>query len=483
MIHKPIHLNTISLSFPHKTCFDNFRTIIPYGARIALIGRNGSGKSTLLNILQGIIAPSSGTLIMPEDARIGYVPQIIEDSDALKLASLSGGQRFNELLTQVLSQDPNVLLLDEPTNHLDLSNRKSLLRMLLSYTGTLIIISHDVELLRNCIDTLWHIDNGKIYIFTGNYDDYFREMRLKRAAIENDLSRLDRQKKDMHQLLMKEQNRASKSRAKGEKNIDQRKWPTIVSSSKALRAEETTGRKKADITQRKQNLTDQLSDLRLPEMIKPKFSLTSVEMGSRTLLSIIDGRVGYSGKEILHDIQLSVTTGDRLTIMGDNGSGKSTLIKAIMGAPEAMISGHWHLPKRQDIGYLDQHYGTISPNRTALETIKDLMPDWTHADIRRHLNDFLFRKNEEVNAFVSTLSGGEKARLSLAQIAAKTPKLLILDEITNNLDLETRDHMIQVLKDYPGTLIIISHDKDFLEEIRVCRCWYVRDGFVKEMPI
>lgn len=123
--------------------------------------------------------------------------------------------------------------------------------------------------------------------------------------------------------------------------------------------------------------------------------------------------------------------------------------------------------KPEDIGYLDQHYGTLNPDKTVLETIADLVPHLPHAEIRRHLNDFLFRKNEEVNALVSTLSGGEKARLSLAQIAAKTPKLLILDEITNNLDLETKEHVTQVLKAYPGAMIIISHEADFLEEIGI----------------
>ncbi len=121
--------------------------------------------------------------------------------------------------------------------------------------------------------------------------------------------------------------------------------------------------------------------------------------------------------------------------------------------------------KQEDIGYLDQHYGTLIPDKTVIETISDLVPAWSHAEIRRHLNDFLFRKNEEVNSPVSTLSGGEKARLSLAQIAAKTPKLLILDEITNNLDLETKEHVVQVLKAYPGAMIVISHEADFWRKL------------------
>ena len=142
-------------------------------------------------------------------------------------------------------------------------------------------------------------------------------------------------------------------------------------------------------------------------------------------------------------------------------------------------SGNWHAPKISDIGYLDQHYGTLSAEKTVLETIAELVPTWSHIEVRRHLNDFLFRKNEEVNSLVAKASGGEKARLSLAQIAARTPKLLILDEITNNLDLETRGHVIEVLKNYPGAMIVISHDTDFLREIGVHDRYQIANGLLQ----
>lgn len=477
MMHKPIQLKSVSFSLPYKICFEDFTTTIAYGSRIAIIGRNGSGKSTLLSIIQGLIAPTDGMITIPEDIFLGGVPQIIEDYD-----SLSGGQRFNKALTQVLAQDLNLLLLDEPTNHLDASNRKSLMRMLRTFPGTLIIASHDVELLQQCVDIIWHIDNGQIHIFSGSYDDYIRETEIKRSSIEEEVSQLNRQKKDTHRDLMKEQSRAAGSRTKGEKSIKQRKWPTIVSSAKALRAEETSGRKRASINKMKQALSDKLSELRLPEIIKPKFSLRAENLGGRMLVSICGGSMFYRGectnKPVLRDIHFSLMTGDRVAIQGDNGSGKSTLIKGILGKHDVKTTGTWHLPNRSDIGYLDQHYGTLSPEKTVLETIQDLVPKWPHGEVRRHLNDFLFRKNEEVEALVATLSGGEKARLSLAQISAKTPKLLILDEITNNLDLETRDHVIQVLKEYPGALIVISHDRDFLSKLNITHICQIRDGSI-----
>lgn len=267
---------------------------------------------------------------------------------------------------------------------------------------------------------------------------------------------------------MQEQQRSSKSKAKGQKSIDQRKWPTVVSQSKAGRAEETSGRKKSAIDKRKSDLTESLSDLRLPEIIVPKFSLSGSDAGRGMVIQISGASVGYfEGQPILSGISLSLGSDQRVAITGDNGSGKSTLIKALLGDESVCKTGDWHVIKREDIGYLDQHYGTLHPDKTVLETITDLVPHLPHTEIRRHLNDFLFRKNEEVKALVRTLSGGEKARLSLAQIAAKTPKLLILDEITNNLDLETKEHVVQVLKAYPGAMIIISHDADFLQEIGI----------------
>lgn len=463
MTHKPIQIKNLSLVFPHKICFENFNAQIHACDRIAIIGRNGSGKSTLLKMLQALVEPSEGSIYIPNDVHLAYVPQVIDEFDAL-----SGGQRFNAALTQALSQKPNVLLLDEPTNHLDDHNRKSLLRLLKNYEGTLIVITHDVELLNNGMNILWHIDFGKINIFSGSYKDYLHELHVMRHAIEDELLQLKRQKQDMHQQLMKEQIRAKSSKDRGEKSISQRKWPTIVSSSKARRAEETSGRKKSDIHSKKEVLLDKLEECRLPEIIKPKFSITSGAIASKILVSITDASVGYQ-EIILKDINLSLRGDEHLAIIGPNGSGKSTLVKAIFNKHELRKSGNWQLPKLEDMGYLDQHYETLNPIKTVLETLENLVPNWTSLEIRRHLTDFLFRKNEEVNARVYSLSGGEKARLSLACIAAKTPKLLILDEITNNLDLESKEHVIQILKKYSGAMIIISHDSDFINAIGVER--------------
>lgn len=473
-MHKPLQLKALSLSFPHKTCFSNFSAEILHGSRIAIIGRNGEGKSTLISLLQGQDIAFDGELVLPEDLRIGYVPQVIDT-----FGTLSGGERLNKVLTRTLSHDPNLLLLDEPTNHLDAANRQSLMRLLAQYTGTIVMVSHDVELLRNTVDTLWHIDQGQIHVFCGSYDDYQRERGMKYHSIEQELSAMKRQKKESHLALMKEQKRAKNSRARGEKHIQQRKWPTVRSATKVLNAVETSGRKRSVMQHQKQALIDKLSVLKQPEVITHKFSLNA-KVSHRQLVSICQGSIGYcENTMLLKDVNLSIQAHDRISISGDNGSGKSTLIKAILDDPAVIKQGEWALPNRAVIGYLDQHYATLLPEKTVIEHMFDALPHATYVEIRKHLNDFLFRKNEEVEACISSLSGGEKARLSLALIAAQIPKLLILDEMTNNLDLETRTHVIEVLRAYPAAIIVISHDLDFLASINITTQYQMDHGFIE----
>jgi ATPase subunit of ABC transporter with duplicated ATPase domains len=399
-MHSPIQIEDFSLSFPHKICFENFSTQISFGDRIGIIGRNGFGKSSLLKM---IIEKNS-------DIGIASVPQIIED-----FGSLSGGERFNKALSAALSKNPALLLLDEPTNHLDLHNRRSLMRMLDGYFGTLIIATHDRELLRRCIDILWHIDDGKITIFRGNYDDYVNEMQRKRQSILHEMDLLEREKKSMHQKLMKEQERAAKSKSSGEKKVADRKWMKMVGDLKGMEAEKSQGKKLTIIDEKKQKLSEQLSEIRLPEIIVPKFHLAHQDVGDKILVSITDGTVGYADEMILWDINLSVGSRERVAIVGDNGSGKTTLVRAILGDENVLKSGDWHVPNPRDVGYLDQYYKNLDSEKNA----------------------------------------------------ARPPKLLILDEIINNIDLETRNHVVEILREYPGAMIIISHDKDFLEEVGI----------------
>jgi len=471
MHHKPIQFKDLSLIYPHKTCFQDFNGEIHFGERIALIGRNGSGKSTLLKMLGGLSPPPSGKIKMPQDVCFGYLPQVIE-----AYSDFSGGQRLNQALTTILSEDPNVLLLDEPTNHLDRRNRRSLMRMLLHYPGTLVIASHDIDLIDSVADTLWHIDLGKLTVFRGAYCDYQQMLADKKASLEQELSRITRKKNESHLALMKTQERNKRSRVSGEKKIAQRKWPTIRSHTKLSSAMTTGNKRLSQINHKKQHLLEELTSLSLPETIKPKFKLNGLDH-HRPLISIQDASIAYEAFDvILKGINFHLNGCERVALYGDNASGKSTFVKAILGDSHIKRTGEWTLPSRNTVGYLDQHYQHLDCDETVLDLMKNQMPHASHAELRVHLNDFLFRKNEEVEIKAKYLSGGEKARFSLALIAANPPKLLVLDEVTNNVDLETRAHIIQVLCEFPGAMLVISHDHDFLESIHIETRYHLHQG-------
>ncbi|MEJ8676177.1 ABC-F family ATP-binding cassette domain-containing protein [Chromobacterium amazonense] len=453
-----MQLQGLSLAFPHKTCFSDFHAQIDWGQRIGIVGANGSGKSSLLKMLLGELPSEPGRIRRDQAARIGYLPQIVERFD-----ELSGGQRVNQALSQALAGHPDLLLLDEPSNHLDSRNRRALSRMLRGFGGAIALVTHDLALLDEVCDSIWHIGDGQIEIFSGRYADFLREREQRRAALERERAGLKREQEAAHQARMREQERAGKARERGARSIAERKWATIKSPTKLGRGNTTAGRKQTELAEQRRELNDRLSSLRLPERIAPRIQLTEGERATGLVLQISDGSVGYQ-QPVLDHIHLRLARGERLALAGGNGSGKSTLARAIAGIePARRLGGDWLTPA--PIGYLDQHYATLRPGLSVLETLRRCAAGWPPQRLRHFLSDFLFRDDAAVEADVATLSGGEKARLSLALIAARPPALLILDEMTNNLDLITRNHVIDILQHYPGAMLLISHDADFLAAV------------------
>lgn len=467
---RPIELRQLTLSFAHKVCFEDFSVSVPYGSKIAVIGDNGSGKSALIKKLAGEASPVEGDVLLPDGMAVGYVPQTVLD-----FAGLSGGQRFNKKLSEALALRPDILLLDEPTNHLDIYNRRSLMNMLERFAGTLIVVSHDAELLRKHTDALWHIDNGQIHVFSGSFDDYMARHASARTRLEEEKEHLTREKRRLHENRMKEQQRAAKSRRQGEVSRERGKWAPIVAGGKERQAQRTAGKKGADLGTRTDTVNARLGELFVPEILTPTFVLDGAD-DSRAPLFVSGGSAGYPGRAVLKEINLAIPPAGRAALVGANASGKTTFLRAVLGDPEVEIAGSWERPSREHIGYLDQHYNGPAPQETVIGYLQSVAPERTPAQLRKHLNDFLFRKNEEVNARVGILSGGERARLALAAIACRVPRLLVLDEITNNLDLRTKNHVAQVLRAYPGAFLIVSHEPDFLKEIHVTDIYAVETG-------
>ena len=455
-------IHQLSLSYPEKVCFDRFTTQVYFGQRIAVVGDNGCGKTSFLRMLAGQTAVLDGSIRFNHDVGIGYVAQI-QDVDG----DCSGAQQFQQAFYKVLSLVPDLLVLDEPTNHLDADNKKRLLSELKYFPGTVIVASHDIELLTLIPDTLWSISEGKIASFNGHYKDFLREKDMQLMQLNQQLAQLKKEKKATHNKLMKAQQRAKGAKSMGQKAIQNKKWPTISSPAKMSRATQTFGKQRKNIRDKQEDVYQQLCELERPSQLIPTFHLRAGLVSQQNVLMIKAGRVGYSNHWLSPQIDIQLQGSEKMAILGANGSGKSTLVKAIMNQPGVLRDGEWYTPKIDDIGYLEQGYYNLRDTHTVLSTIETCRPDWTHQQVRAHLNDFLFKSNQVVQQLVHSLSGGEKARLSLAKIAARLPALLILDEVTNNLDMTTRNHVIQSLKDYPGPMLVISHDSDFLEKINI----------------
>jgi ATPase subunit of ABC transporter with duplicated ATPase domains len=458
-----VSLHQVSLVFPHKTCFESFSAVLSPGARIGLVGRNGCGKSSLLHMMAGLRVPDHGQIRGTERLVTGFVAQMPPPESH---HPASGGERFQRAFAEAMRLHPGMLLLDEPTNHLDAHAREALVRRLQNFRGILLVASHDPGLLRSCTDTLWLIGDGTIRVFHGLYDDALEALRMQRTSLEDRIHHMNRQKKALHQARMHEQERASKSRLRGQKHIGERKWPTVVSTAKATRAEETSGRKTSAIEHHRTLLDRELQNLRLPETPVPRFVLPSGKQKQEVLLCIKDGAAGWPGRPpLLSGLHLVIKGHDRVAITGRNGCGKSTLLKAITGAPGVVRQGEWHTPGSGDTGWMDQHYATLDLQISAFEALKTLQSDWSTEALWTHLNSFLFRKPEEVHTPARQLSGGEQARLCLALLAARTPRLLVLDELSNNLDLETRHHVLSILHAWPGAMVMVDHDPEFLEAL------------------
>ncbi|MEG3160584.1 ATP-binding cassette domain-containing protein [Sphingomonas sp. LB2R24] len=431
--------------------------------RLALIGRNGAGKTTLLKLLGGsVIADEGRRVIVPgtrvvileqepdlrgfatlrdyvmagDDAPVNYEADSIADQLGIDLsreaASASGGERRRAAIVRALSQDPDVLLLDEPTNHLDIGAIEWIEEWLKRFRGAFVVISHDRTFLtRLTKQTLW-LDRGAIRRAEVGFGGFEAWTEQVYAEEQRQAEKLDaRLKLEEHWLL------------RG-----------------------VTGRRK-----RNQGRLTKLHEMRAERasMIGPQGSanLTTSSDDSKTKV-VIDAKnvtKTYGDRTIISDLTLRVTRGDRIGIVGRNGAGKSTLLKLLTGEIQP-DSGSIKLAQTLDAVVIDQQRSLMAPEKTVREVVVD-GGEWIDVlGVRKHihgyLKDFLFDPNM-VDAKIGSLSGGERSRLLLAREFAKPSNLLVLDEPTNDLDLETLDLLQEVIGDYDGTVLIVSHDRDFLD--------------------
>lgn len=519
-----INLENLGYFLPQGFLFQNINLQINKGEKIGLVGKNGAGKSTLLRILSGSIKPTEGAIHSPKGTNIGYLTQdikidstktvfeflnfsnerlnfirdrldeinkqLVERTDYesesylnlldelselnhdfqlidgyqweekitttlnglgfideelnRELNTFSGGWKMRAELARILVNDPDILLLDEPTNHLDIISISWLENYLQKFEGAVIIISHDRMFLDNVTKRTLEISLGKIFDFPFPYSKY-KEVRTE------ELERLSVAKKQQDKEIKHTETLINKFRAK---------------QSKAAFAQSLI--KKLEKTERIEIEKDQVAKMKLT------FPL-SVQPG-KWVLQLENLRKAYDDKLLFKEVNITIGRGEKIALLGPNGVGKSTLLKAIM--KEISFDGIVEYGHNVNVTYFAQDQAeNLDVNKSVFETVDDVAKGEIRKDLRTILGSFLF-SNDDIEKKVSVLSGGERTRLALCQLLLSPSNFLILDEPTNHLDIQSKEVLKKALKNYEGTFVIVSHDREFLQDL-TNRIWDIENQNLK----
>lgn len=507
-----LQVNGLSKLYGAETILANIKLEVQTKDRIALVGRNGAGKSTLLKIIAGELSHDGGEIIKPKDVSMGYLAQntgletsltiwdemltvfthlqqmetklrrleqemgkeenfsnaaiyekLLADYDQLqldykdqggyqyeadirsilsglgflvethqtKISTLSGGQKTQLALGKLLLTRPDLLILDEPTNHLDIETLTWLEQYLQGYPGAILIVSHDRYFLDKLVTQVYEISNKESRRFVGNYSKY---LDSKSALYEQEMKRYEKQ-----------QDEISKLEDFVQKNI--------ARASTTKRAQ--SRRKQLD---RMEVLTRPLGDSK-----SASFHFDIEKQSGNDVLQVKDATIGYYQEPIIEHVNMRLTRGDSVALVGPNGIGKSTLLKSIVNKLQ-LLHGNVAFGSSVSVGYYDQEQANLTSSKRVLNELWDEYPLQPEKEIRTILGNFLFT-GDDVLKPVSSLSGGQKARLALAKLMMQKSNLLILDEPTNHLDLNSKEILENALIDYPGTLLFVSHDRYFINRV------------------
>ncbi len=469
----------LSYSYGPKVVFDDVSFTVPTGYKVGLVGPNGAGKSTLFGLITKKDHPDSGSLEI--SGSIGYVPQEVKNDPVLESSptvkeylnpaldkpeyelskmlsglelghldlnhspkELSGGQKTKLALARALLSEPDLLLLDEPTNFMDVEGKKWVMEFLSTYPNTLLVISHDLELLDSAIDKVLEIDPyyKKISESKGNLTKYL-SLKQERTAIQEKTL-----KKAVEKVERLAEGLRSLSGMKSKKGVRQR----VIMQRRVERAR------------------DKLPEL--PETAKTMKRVHFPEPApvGAIPLKLVNISKTYGEREILKELSFYIERGERMALIGHNGAGKSTLIKIIMELIPA-DSGEAIKDERVRVGYYSQEFETFDLNASVWETIKK-SGEFSDSYIRSTLSGFLFDK-DKLEQSVGTLSGGEKTRLSIALLLMQDFNLLILDEPTTYLDVTSQRIILEALKSYTGAILMVSHTEDFIRELKPRRAIFL----------
>jgi len=487
-----VNLDSVSLGFGGELLLEEVNFRIKDSERIGLIGRNGMGKTTLLRLISGEINPDLGVLSTQKDLRIAYLPQEVPKnlsgsvfeivkqgldgmsfdwleeerewrlnllidkiisrmqlSPTLDFATLSTGMKRRVLLAKGLVAEPQLLLLDEPTNHLDIQSIIWLEDFLLRWNGSLIFITHDRVFLQNLATRIVELDRGRIFDWDCDYKTF-----LKRK--ESFLDAENTQNEIFDKKLAQEE-----------------QW-----IRKGIEARRTRNEGRVRALQRLRQIRKE----RREQPGKAKLQIQEARRSGKLVLEVEDISFAYVENPIIKDFSFTLQRGDKVGIVGANGSGKTTLLNLLIGKlkPE---SGSIQFGTNVEIAYFDQMRSQLDETKTVYENVaqgRDIVSiNGQNRNVYGYLEDFLFPK-ERVHAPIHVLSGGERNRLLLARLFTMPANLLVMDEPTNDLDLETLEILENLLLDYQGTLLLVSHDRAFLNNLVTSTLIMMNDAVVKE---
>jgi ATP-binding cassette subfamily F protein uup len=483
-----LRLDKVSLSFGLKPLLDHADLQIRRGERVCLLGRNGEGKSSLLQLVTRQILPDSGEVWVRPGVRVATLAQEVSAAseeqvrdvvvggidpnsgeedwqaqlqvdqvmDRLELpentpmSALSGGWRRRAMLGRALVSNPDLLLLDEPTNHLDIAAITWLESMMLDYQGALFFISHDRAFVRRLATKIVELDRGQLRVWPGSYDNY---VVLKQAALESEAKQaaLFDKKLAQEEVWIRRGVEARRTRNEGR-----------VRALKQLRIQRSERR-------------DRIGQVEIRAQ--------DAQQSGKVVFEAVDVNLAFDDKPVIVDFSARIMREDRIGIIGPNGCGKSTLIKLLVGELEP-TSGTLKRGTKLQVAYFDQQRDQLDPTRSIMDNVTGGSGDTVTIDgqprhVSGYLRDFLFPP-ERLNAPITMLSGGERNRLLLARLFAKPSNLLVMDEPTNDLDAETLELLEEMVANYSGTLLLVSHDRAFIDNVVTSTLVFEGGGRINE---
>lgn len=523
-----LSLQNISYTHPNKDIlFSHINLTVNNQDKVAIIGNNGIGKTTLLKIIAKELHPSSGQLNVESDPY--YIPQIfgqynhltiaqalriadklhalkeilegsireenfnllnddwtIEDrcDETLdywqlkgldlsqKMGTLSGGQKTKVFLAGIFIHKPQLILLDEPSNHLDTSSRQLLYDFMESTKSTLLLVSHDRNLL-NLSGIVGELGQHGIRIYGGNYDFYEEQKQIEHHALNQNIQNKEKALRKAEGRERETLERQQKLDTRGKRKQEKSGVARIMMNTLRNNAENSTSKLKSVHAEKIDGMTQELQDLRtaLPDLDKMKFGIDHSQLHKGKILFVATNiNFAYNTTRLWREnLSFQIVSGERIALKGQNGSGKTTLIKLISGDLEPQ-TGAVHRAKNKSV-YIDQDYSLLDNKQKVYEQAQQFNNSrWQEHEIKTRLNRFLFAR-DDWDKPCSVLSGGERMRLMLCclTIDRKSPDILILDEPTNNLDMQNVEMLTEAINEYRGTVIVVSHDEAFLERINIER--------------